>query len=97
MRPSSPPVLCLLCIVGAWRAARNWCACYLGEPRARASVMKQTLTKKRSETYLQQVNEVETWPLREKTKWEEDELVLGIKDASDGQEQSLSFTLHPRK
>ena len=28
------------CTVGAWRAARSWCACCLGEPRARGSVMK---------------------------------------------------------
>ena len=28
-----------LCTVGAWRAARSWCACCLGEPRARGSVM----------------------------------------------------------
>ena len=27
------------CTVGAWRAARSWCACCLGEPRARGSVM----------------------------------------------------------
>ena len=56
-----------------------------------------SFNKKRSKTYLQQVKEVETSPLREKTKLEEDELVWGIKDASDGQEQSLCFTLHPRK
>ena len=31
--------LFLLCTVGAWRAARSWCACCLGEPRARGSVM----------------------------------------------------------
>ena len=34
-----PPMLCLLCIVGAWCAARTWCACCLREPRAWASVM----------------------------------------------------------
>ena len=39
MYPSSPPMLCLLCTVGAWRAARSWCACCLGEPRARGPVM----------------------------------------------------------
>ena len=27
------------CTVGAWHAARSWCACCLGEPRARGSVM----------------------------------------------------------
>ena len=27
------------CIVGAWHTARTWCACCLGEPWARASVM----------------------------------------------------------
>ena len=31
------------CTVGAWRAARSWCACCLGEPRARGSVMNETL------------------------------------------------------
>ena len=29
----------LLCTVGACRAARSWCPCCLGEPRARGSVL----------------------------------------------------------
>ena len=31
------------CTVGAWRAARSWCACCLGEPWARGSVMNRSL------------------------------------------------------
>ena len=57
------------CTVGAWRAARSWCACCLGEPRARGSVMNLCLLTfiPYTSSYAQpKVRNTQNWVLCEK-------------------------------